>query len=74
MILVQKNPAAFSIKAAACLSYLVVAGPHKGIVTQVAADVGRDDFAVDAIAGNKILIHTSTGTRSSGAGIAWLRS
>lgn len=34
----------------------VCARADKGIVAQVAADVGRDDFTVDAIAGNEVFI------------------
>lgn len=46
-----------------CISYLIVSRPHQGIVTQVAANVSRDDFAIDAVARNKVLIHTSTSAR-----------
>ena len=34
----------------------VRARADKGIVAQVATDVGRDDFTVDAVAGNKVLV------------------
>jgi hypothetical protein len=30
--------------------------PHESIVTQVAADIGGDDFAVDAITGDKVFV------------------
>lgn len=31
-------------------------GPHQGIVAQVAADIGRNDFAIDAVAGDEVLV------------------
>lgn len=37
-------------------TYLVVSGSDKGIVAKVAADIGRDDFAVDAIARDEVFI------------------
>lgn len=46
--------------------YLVVAGPHEGIVAKVAADVSRDDLAVDAIARDEILVLASSGGRGRG--------
>lgn len=36
--------------------YLIDSGTDEGVVAQVAADVGRDDLAVDAIPGDKVLI------------------
>lgn len=44
-------------------AYLIVAGSHKSIVAQVPADIGRDDFTVDAITGHEILVHASRGSR-----------
>lgn len=39
-----------------CVAYLVVTWPHQGIIAQVAADVGRDDLTIDAIARHKVLV------------------
>ena len=38
-------------------AHLVVTGPHQGIVAQVAANVGGDDFAIDAVSGDKVFVH-----------------
>lgn len=38
-------------------------GTHEGIVAQIAADVGGDDFTVDAIARDEVFV-LSTRTRS----------
>jgi hypothetical protein len=51
---------------------LVVAGPHEGIVAQVAADVGGDDLAVDAIAGDKVLVLAGGGRGDRRALVAGL--
>lgn len=48
------------------LAYLVVARTHEGVVTKVAADVGRDDLTIDAIARDKVFVLSSTG---SGGGV-----
>lgn len=45
------------------MAYLVVTGTHEGIVAQIAADVGGDDFAVDAIARHEVFVLSSR-TRS----------
>lgn len=52
---------------------LIVTGPHQGIVTQVAANVGGDDFAIDAVARDKVFVHASAGSsrcRRSVAGLS----
>ena len=49
-------------------AYLVVAGPHQGIVAQVAADVGGDDFTVDAIARHEVFV-LSRGCGRRGGGL-----
>lgn len=51
---------------------LVVARPHQGIVAQVAADVGRDDFAVDAIARDEVLVLAGGGRANRGTLVAGL--
>lgn len=38
-----------------------MARPHQGIVAKVAADVGRNDFTVDAIAWDEILVLSGGG-------------
>jgi len=45
------------------MAYLVMTGTHEGIVAQIAADVGGDDFAVDAIARHEVFVLSSR-TRS----------
>lgn len=49
------------------LRVLVVAGAHEGIVAQVAADVGRDDLAVDAVARDEVFVLAG---RGRGRGLA----
>lgn len=41
-------------------SYIVVARPNESIIAQIAANVCRDDLAVDAVAGNKIFVHSGS--------------
>lgn len=48
-----------------CAAYLVVSRPHQSIIAQVAADVGRDDFTVDAITRDKVFV-LSCGGRPRG--------
>jgi hypothetical protein len=40
-------------------AYLVGTRPHKGIVAQISTDISCNDFAVDAILWNEILIRTA---------------
>jgi hypothetical protein len=42
------------------MAYLVVTGTHESVVAQIAADVGRDDFTVDAISRNEVFVLTSS--------------
>jgi hypothetical protein len=58
-----------SLHQAAKPAYLVVAGSDKSIVAQVAADVGRDYFTVDAIARHKVFI-LSRGAGSGGGRVS----
>jgi hypothetical protein len=37
-------------------AYLVNTGAYEGIVAEIATDVGRDDFTVDAIPGYEVLV------------------
>jgi hypothetical protein len=44
-------------------AYLVVTGTHEGVVAQITADIGGDDFTVDAIARDEVFVlSSSTGT------------
>lgn len=36
--------------------YLIVTRPHQGIVAQVAADVGRNNLTIDAIARHEVFV------------------
>lgn len=38
-------------------SYLIVARPHQGVIAKVAADVGGNDFAIDAVSRDKVFVH-----------------
>ena len=49
-------------------THLVVTRPHQGIIAQVAADVGRDDLAIDAITGDEVLVLTAGRSRGATAG------
>lgn len=50
----------------ASLRILIVARSHQGIIAQVAANVGRNDFTIDAITRHEILVHASRGSRHCG--------
>lgn len=54
------------------LRVLIVAGPHQGVVAKVAADVGGDNFSVDAIARDKILVLAGGRRRHGSALVAGL--
>lgn len=45
---------------------LIMARSHQSIIAQVAANISRDDFTIDAITGHEILIHASRGSRHDG--------
>jgi hypothetical protein len=57
----------------AALTDLVVARPYESIVAQIPTDVSGDDFSVDTISRNKILVRTGRGS-SCGAPIAFCLS
>ena len=40
---------------------LVVAWPYESIIPKVTADVSRNDFSIDAIFGNEVLVRTGRG-------------
>jgi hypothetical protein len=42
-------------------SYLIMTGPHQGIIAQVAADVGRDNLTIDSIARHEVFVLSSRG-------------
>ena len=44
-------------------AYLVVTGTHESVVAQITADIGGDDFTVDAIARDEVFVLSSR-TRS----------
>jgi hypothetical protein len=50
----------------ASLRILVDTGSDERIVAKVAADVSRDDFAVDAISRNEVFILADSAARGSG--------
>lgn len=49
--------------------YLVVAGTDESVVAQVATDIGRDDFAIDAITRDEVLV-LSSGAGAGGRGVS----
>lgn len=48
------------------LAYLIMARSHQSIIAQVAANISRDDFTIDAITGHEVLVHASRGSRHRG--------
>ncbi len=46
-------------------TYLVDTRPYESIIPKVTADVRSDDFSIDAILGNKVLVRTGRGCCST---------
>lgn len=53
-------------------THLIVTWPHQGVVAKVAADVGRNNFSVDAIARDEVLVLTGGRRRHGSALVAGL--
>jgi hypothetical protein len=43
------------------VSHLVHAGTHESIIAEIATNVGRNDFTVDAVARDKVLVLSAAG-------------
>jgi hypothetical protein len=42
-------------------AYFIGAGTHEGIVAQIPTHVGCDDFTVDTVTGDEVLVHATAG-------------